>query len=189
MSTDDVSLTDAKTAGQLKVTRSLALFTGGLATVAAAAAILTFVLGAFHHVGWFLLVLLVAFVCAFISIYQGAQGVRAIYLDGFDHKWEKNTGNTQLNLQAIFLMLAAIFTAASPGVAYGTAKTNSNPLETAISTQATATNRLASDYLNLVKNDLQSQQAEIAHLTSSNRHLQTEINAVRRRIAQLARDR
>jgi hypothetical protein len=43
-------------------------------------------------------------------------------------------------------------------------------------------------WFNLVKNGLQTQHAAIARLTASNQHLQTEINALRRQVAQLARN-
>ena len=189
MSVDSDLWLDARTAAEFKVNRALYLCTAGLAVVAGAGVILTFVLGAFHHVGLFLASLGVAFTFAFISIYTGAQGIRAIYKEGYSKAWSETTGKNLFNLQAIFLMLAALVTAVSPGVAYATAHDNSNPVQAALSAQTKATSRLVASLETLVETNRDATKAEIAQLMTSTGTLNSEIAFLRRTITILVQHR
>lgn len=166
---------DTRVAAQLKVTRALYLFTTALATVAGAGALVTFILGSFHHTGWFLSTVGLAFLCGFASIYFGAQGIRDIYIAGYDRDWKEDTGKTKLSVQALFLMLAALITAASLAVARLTANKNNDPLPAAVSAQATATAKLAAELAGVTHNNVIVTQREVQTLNITVRNLESQI--------------
>jgi hypothetical protein len=166
-------LDDSRAAAQLKVTRALYLFTIGLATVAGASALVTFFLGSFHHLGWFFGTVVLAFICAFVSIERGGQGIKDIYIAGYDRDWKENTGKRKLSIQAIFVMLAALLIAVAALVGHLTAHRNSDPLQAAISAQATATAKLATEVattthtnIKLITNDVQTLSVSVRNLES-----------------------